>query len=164
MKTCPCCKKENEEMIINCGFCRYPFEGSEREKAIHIGQFISTQKGVKFDSEAALKRSQKILAFLGIINLVYVIIVYKYMIPFDFILNVVIIGMFAWCAVTIYQSPLVKLMIPLVILFVFGVINIIILPQAFLDIILLRGSCAAVLIYSIILVRSHQKYVRKFEG
>ena len=163
MKECPACKKENEEIAILCEFCRFPFEGDEKEKAIHIGQFITKQKGVKYDSEDSLKRSRKILMFLGILNLLYLIVFYKFMPVFDFILNAVIITMFAWCAITIYKNPVIKLIIPLVILILFGILSVILIPETWLDVLILRGSCIAFLGFSLYLVQSHKKYVEKFE-
>ena len=75
MNSCPACKKENPKIAIFCETCNYPFEGTEKEKAIHIGRFV-TKKGVTVDSEIQINRSrspkhQVINSFFGFSTILF---------------------------------------------------------------------------------------------
>ncbi|MDG1573429.1 hypothetical protein OZ410_13955 [Robiginitalea sp. M366] len=58
--TCPACKSAQREPVDFCTRCRYPFLGTDAERARHIGRIIE-QKGVLVDVAVALKRSRYIL-------------------------------------------------------------------------------------------------------
>ncbi len=65
---CPACKTEFSERVEFCSKCEFPFNGTEKEKAIHIGRFIG-KKGVIADSSIYIKKSQNILYFIAGLNI-----------------------------------------------------------------------------------------------
>ena len=73
MKNCPACKNVNETDIDSCVRCEFPFNGSDKEKSIHIGKFIG-QKGIITDSEDSLTKSQNFLYLAAAFYLVGVIV------------------------------------------------------------------------------------------
>lgn len=161
MKNCPACKKENSEIAIHCEFCEYPFEGTEKEKAIHIGKFIS-KKGVKYDKDDSLIRSQKIIGFIAVTNLLFLGVTYK-LLPNGWIIShLIIVGIFLFCALTIRKHSFIKVLIPLIIISLPTILLLIINPLDFIVNISINTIFIVALVYSLILVRSHQKFVDKF--
>ena len=118
MNSCPACKKENPKIAIFCETCNYPFEGTEKEKAIHIGRFV-TKKGVTVDSEIQINRSRSILFIIAIINGLAIAMGIVNSVDYsitDHVFNIIITSVFILCAITIKKNPFVKILIPLLLL------------------------------------------------
>ena len=102
MNSCPACKKENPKIAIFCETCNYPFEGTEKEKAIHIGRFV-TKKGVTVDSEIQINRSRSILFIIAIINGLAIAMGIVNSVDYsiaDHVFNIIITSVFILCAIT----------------------------------------------------------------
>ena len=108
MNSCPACKKENPKIAIFCETCNYPFEGTEKEKAIHIGRFV-TKKGVTVDSEIQINRSRSILFIIAIINGLAIAMGIVNSVDYsiaDHVFNIIITSVFILCAITIKKIHL----------------------------------------------------------
>lgn len=162
MKDCPACKKENEEISIFCERCDFPFEGTEKEKAVHIGKFIS-KKGVSYDKDDSLKRSQLILGIIAVLNLMFLVINYSIVETADIIFTGFIIITFSYCALTIKKHSFIKVLIPLVILIFINLLILLVTPQAFYDGMIIRLAYIVALSYSLVMIGSHNKFKKKYE-
>ncbi|MDO6819491.1 hypothetical protein [Zobellia sp. 1_MG-2023] len=160
---CPSCKKEYLESVDICSNCRYPFSGTEKEKAIHIGKFIN-QKGVLVDSEASIEKSQKILYGVTVINLVFLAIgFFNGTYPLlHILLNAVLIVVFLFCAYFIKKSPLMLTIIPLALLIGVYTINFIVDPNSVLRGVIMKLFILGSLIYSIYLIKSAEGFKKNF--
>ena len=162
MKNCPTCKKENPEIAIFCERCEFPFEGTEKEKSIIIGKFIS-KKGVKYDKEDSLIRSQKILGFIAILDIIFLIVLYKILPLGIVVFNSIIISIFVFCALTINKRPFIKVLIPLIIISLPTIAFLIIDASLFMTKIIINSIYIGALAYSLVLVKKHADFVKNFE-
>lgn len=161
MKNCPACKNENSEIAIYCELCQYPFEGTDKEKAIHIGRFVS-KKGVKYDKDDSFIRSQKIIGFIAVTNLLFLGATYKFLPNGWIISQLIIAAIFLFCAFTIRKHSFIKVLIPLIIILLPTILLLIISPSDFIVNIAVNMIYIAALIYSLVLVKSYEKFVNKF--
>lgn len=162
MKNCPACKKENAEISIFCERCNYPFEGTEKEKAVHVGKFIS-KKGVSYDKDDSLKRSQLILGIIAVFNLFPLVINYNILQTFDIVFTLSIVIIFMYCALTIKKHSFIKVLVPLIILILLNLLILLVNPQIFFDGIIIRAAYILALIYSLTIIRSHSNFKKKYE-
>ncbi|MBT8327480.1 MAG: hypothetical protein KJP21_07135 [Bacteroidia bacterium] len=130
---CPACKNEHPKDENICRICDFPFNGTEKEKSIHIGKFIG-KKGIIQDAEANLDKSRNLLFFVAILNFVGIAINYEAVfqniiaIIISFGIPIIII----FCAFLIKKSPLIFLGIPLALMFLVYSIEIFIDPNEWL--------------------------------
>lgn len=162
MRNCPACKKENAEIAIFCERCKFPFEGTEKEKAVHIGKFIS-KKGVSYDKDDSLKRSKLILGIIAALNLIFLVLNYRIIDVSGIIFTGLIIVTFSYCALTIEKHSFIKVLIPLLILVLINLLLLLVNPEIFLDGIIIRLVYIAALVYSLIMIRSHNNFKKKYE-
>ncbi len=163
-KTCPACKNESSEEQISCMSCDFPFDGTEKEKSIHIGKFIS-QKGVIYNADDALKKSQIILFAVSILFLINI--------GFNFselrlnsvalILNMAITGIIALSAFLVKKEPYLFLILPLVMFIVLYVSNYLINPESLLQGIVLKCIILGSLIYSLYSHITAQQFKKKYK-
>lgn len=66
--TCPNCKEEISQVEITCENCNYPLAGTEKEKAVFIGQQIANKSKIG-DAKGAQGKAQKILYIIGAFQL-----------------------------------------------------------------------------------------------
>lgn len=162
-KTCPACSNENEFRAITCSKCKFPFEGSEKEKSIHIGKFIS-DRGIIVDSEDFLIRSQQLVGFAAAIYLLRTIISFSVLLssPIDLFINVFVIVTLVLCAIFIKRSPLIFLFIPTFILTTIYLIEYLIDINIFMSGIIFKLVIFGCLIYSIYINLESNKFKKKF--
>lgn len=159
-KICPACKNENENIRVECAFCKFPFEGTEKEKAIHIGQFIN-KKGVLTDTDNAILRSQQILFAIAGVNTIFLIILFinnANISATAFVLPIFIIVLFLTCALLIKKNPLIFITIPLAILLILYFINYLYDPSSLLRGAFLKIIIVGSLIYSLYSIISSNKF------
>lgn len=65
---CPNCKEEVSQVEIECTNCSFPLAGTEKEKAIFIGQQIANKSKIG-DAQESQSKTQKILYFTGAFQL-----------------------------------------------------------------------------------------------
>ena len=147
---CPACKNEHVIGEANCRICGFPFNGSEKEKSIHIGRFIG-KKGVIQDSENSLDKSRNLLFFVALLNIMGIVIDYELVfqnaivaIVSCFIPSVIIIS-----ALLIKKSPLVFLGIPFVLMLLVYCSEIILNPTGWYRGIVFKLIVLGLLSYSI---------------
>ena len=161
---CPACKIENEDLIENCENCEFPFNGTEKEKGIHIGRFIN-KKGIVTDSDESISKSQKILIGVAVFNLAFLIIGFSNG-GFDIIsiiFNGVITGIILLCGIFIKKNPVILTLIPLILIIGINVLNFIFDPQSILNGILMKIIIIGSLGYSLYLVYQKKKFEKKYK-
>ena len=162
-KYCPSCKNENENIRVLCTFCEFPFEGTDKEKAIHIGKFIN-KKGVLFDANSSTIKSQRILFIIAGMNLVFLIIriLHSNVHPFDLGISLFFIILFTACAFLIQKKPLIFTNIPLLFLLFSYTIEFLISPLTFFRGIIFKVFIIGALIYSIYNLINSMKFKKKY--
>jgi hypothetical protein len=160
--TCPACKNEIETAEF-CPLCEFPFNGSEIEKAKHIGRFIN-KKGVIVDSKDSLKTSRNfVLAAAGFYALSFILnidIFLNNMIYLFVELGVIIT--LVTCAMLIKKQPLVFLGIPLALLLFIYTIQYLADERTLMQGIIFKILIIGSLIYSIYLNKSSNNFKKKF--
>lgn len=160
---CPACKTETTNNEAFCSTCNFPYTGTDKEKAIHIGQFIK-QKGVITDSGSSIERSQKILYIVSLINLL--LIMYNFLwlkFPITLLLPDTIVAIIlTFCAYKIHSNPLLFIIIPLTLLIVIYTINYFIDPYLIIRGILFKLIILGSLIYSIYMIYNAKQFKKKF--
>lgn len=162
--TCPACKKEQINEISSCKNCSFPFNGTEKEKAIHIANFIS-KKGVLFDSNDSIEKSQQILYGISLVNLVFIgvdIFTSNFYI-IDLIINLTITFVLAFCGFMIRKNPIKFTLIPLFLLISIYTLNAILDPYFLHRGILMKLVILGSLIYSIYLIKSADRFKKKYD-
>ncbi|RDK84857.1 hypothetical protein [Marinirhabdus gelatinilytica] len=162
--TCPACKIKVYENPDFCDNCKYPFIGSEKEKSIHIGKFIS-KKGVVQDSSNALGNVQKILFFLGGLNILTVIIMYSSTNShwLDLALNGFLALVFIFCAIFLKKAPLLFTILPLATLLGVYTLNAVIDPMSLVNGIIIKVLIVGSLIYSMYLSLKARKFQKLYK-
>lgn len=162
-KTCPACSNKNEFKVSICNTCEFPFEGSQKEKSIHIGKFIS-DKGIIVDSDDFLIRSQQLVGFAAAIYLLRALINFSFLLssPIDLFLNVFVIAVLVISALFIKRAPLIFLFIPTFILTTIYLIEYLIDVNIFISGIIFKLVIFGCLIYSIYINLQSNKFKKKF--
>jgi len=162
-KICPACKNDNLVKADYCQFCRFPFNGSEKEKSIHIGKFIS-DKGIVVDSEDSLYKSRNLLFLAAGFYALGVIINYKILINniLVLIINLAVITIIVVCAVFLRKAPLLFLIIPLILLLTIYLLQYLVDPNSIMRGILYKMIILGSLGYSIYNYLASQKFKKKY--
>lgn len=160
---CPACKNEHVIGEANCRICSFPFNGSEKEKSIHIGRFIG-KKGIIQDSENTLDKSRNLLFFVALLNIIGIVIDYELVfqnivvtILSFFIPTVIIVS-----ALLIKKSPIVFLGIPLVLMLLIYSSEIILNPTEWYRGILFKLVVLGLLGYSIYNYIASNKFKKRY--
>lgn len=163
MITCPACNKEYTEIIDTCSVCAFPFDGTEKERSIHIGKFIST-KGVLIDSDTTIKKIQHLFYFIGGFNLMLFVMHSLMGIVFivNSILDFLFFIVFMICGIFIRKNPLVFTIIPLLFMIGMNTLYYLIDPELVLNGIIYKIIIVGCLLYSIYVVLKAQDFKRKY--
>lgn len=160
---CPACKNNVSTESEKCNYCEFPFNGSEKEKSVHIGRFIN-KRGVIFDANDSIKKSQNILLLVIGLN-VFGMLVNIDLLMADklvLIINILIIISFGVCSFMIKKAPVLFTVIPLMIILSLYIINFIFDPNTILNGIIIKLIIVGTLAYSIFLQISSNKFKKKF--
>lgn len=162
-KACPSCKNKNNTDAPFCVICDFPFNGSEKEKGIHIGKFISN-KGIIDDSEDYLIKSQRLLYIAALFYLigtvVYVFSASYYVITL--VVNLFVITILVVSAIFIKKQPLLFLGLPTFVLTTIYVSEYFIDPLLLLKGIIFKLIIFGCLIYSIYIYFESKAFKKKF--
>ncbi|WP_299761526.1 hypothetical protein [uncultured Dokdonia sp.] len=162
--SCPACKKEHIEVLDNCDNCDFPFNGTEKERAVHIGRFIN-KKGVLIDSDTTIKKIQKLFFGIAGFNIILLVIhlllgpLYTVNSFLDFIFFIV----FLICGIFIHKRPLLFTIAPLVFMIGINALYYLIDPQLVLRGILYKIVVIGSLLYCIYIVLKAQDFKRKYD-
>lgn len=162
-KMCPACKNTSDNDHKICIKCQFPFEGTEKEKSIHIGRFIG-DKGIIFDAEDALVKSRNLLFIAAGLYALPVVINISALLTDLFVLgfNILVIITFVISGVFLKKSPLTFLILPLALLLAIYTINFLIDPNTLLQGILFKLLIISSLVYSIYNFTASEKFKKKF--
>ncbi|WP_406683555.1 hypothetical protein N1F78_12810 [Seonamhaeicola sp. MEBiC1930] len=162
-KICPACKNENLSRADNCQICEFPFTGSEKEKSLHIGKFIS-DKGIIIDSEDSLNKSRNLLFLAAGFYILGAIINYSLLLNnlFALVFNVVVILIIVVSGVLLKKSPLIFLSIPLILLITIYAINYLADPNTLINGIIFKMIILGSLGYSIYNYLASKKFKKKY--
>ncbi|WP_346883851.1 hypothetical protein [uncultured Algibacter sp.] len=162
-RMCPTCKNESLPDSNICEKCEFPFNGTEKEKSIHIGRFIG-KKGIIIDSEDSLTKSQNLLYFAAGFYILGVIINFSLLLNniFTLLLNITIIIIIAGSGILLKKSPLLFLIIPLAVLLTLYIFNFIINPNTLFEGIIFKLLILSSLFYSIYNYISSEKFKKKY--
>lgn len=160
---CPACKNSVSAESEKCDYCEFPFNGSDKEKSIHIGKFIN-KRGVIFDANDSIRKSQNILLLVIGLYVLSLIINFDFLLENKIILviDLLIIISFSVCAFMIKKAPILFTVIPLIIILTLYLINFIIDPRTLLGGIFLKIIIIGTLVYSIFLHISSNKFKKKY--
>ena len=162
MKNCPACKKKTQKYLFSAKGVTTHLKEQKKEKAVHVGKFIS-KKGVSYDKDDSLKRSQLILGVIAVFNLFPLVINYNILQTFDIVFTLSIVIIFMYCALTIKKHSFIKVLVPLIILILLNLLILLVNPQIFFDGIIIRAAYILALIYSLTIIRSHSNFKKKYE-
>ncbi|MDY7393804.1 hypothetical protein UMM65_00985 [Aureibaculum sp. 2210JD6-5] len=160
---CPACKKEFETEIDKCTRCNFPFNGTEKEKGIHIGEFIN-KKGVSYDLDDSLGRSQKILYFIAGLNALFiaVILVNGNYDSIGLSLSILFTVTILLSAFFLKKNPVLFSIIPLALIIGITLFNYLIDPNTLINGIVLKIIIIGSLIYTIYLSVQSKKFSKKY--
>ncbi|GAA3605861.1 hypothetical protein Q4Q39_11515 [Flavivirga amylovorans] len=162
-KACPACKNDSDLNVNLCPKCEFPFNGTEKEKSIHIGRFIG-KKGIIFDAEDSLTKSQQLLFLAAGLYLLGVIINFSVLLNdlLALIFNTVVIIVILASGVLLKKAPMLFLIIPIIVLlFVYG-INYAINPDSLTRGIFFKCLILGSLIYSIYNYLASERFKKKY--
>ena len=162
-KNCPACKNDNSIESLFCDKCEFPFEGTEKEKSIHIGRFIN-KRGVIFDANDSIRKSQNILLLVIGLYILGLAINFEFLMnnKIFFVIDILIVISFGVCAFMIKKAPVLFTVIPLVIILTLYTVNFIADPISILNGIIMKLIIVGTLVYSIFLHISSSKFRKKY--
>ena len=132
--TCPQCKTTFEVEIETCNNCYFPFNGTEKEKAVFIAQQIRKKSKVK-DVKSGIKTAQIILAVKAIFELfaLFVYLTQGLSDMFAIAIQVFYILVFGISAFTIKKYPMPSILVPFIFLILSYAILIAVIPALFMQ-------------------------------
>ncbi|VXB01899.1 conserved membrane hypothetical protein [Flavobacterium sp. 9AF] len=158
-KICPACKKESPESYDNCSYCKFPFNGTEKEQATHIGKFIA-DKGILDKSKHNIENSKRILFYIVAFNTIGLIIAIMNN-KYDFLgvfLTVFISLIFLLCGIFLQKNPKILTIIPLTIILLFYTLNFIFDREHFFNGIIFKIIIVGALIYNLYVLNEAEKF------
>ncbi len=160
---CPACKNDNDSNINLCVKCEFPFNGTEKEKSIHIGRFIG-KKGIIFDAEDSLTKSQNLLYLAAGFYILGLIVNFSILLNhlIALVFNIVVIIVIALSGFLLKKSPLLFLIIPLTVLLMVYFLNYLVDPNSILRGILFKFLILGSLIFSIYNYLVSEKFKKKY--
>ncbi len=161
---CPACKKSFPGQVGTCSRCNFPFNGTEKERGIHIGTFI-TQKGVIMDADIHLEKSQLLLYAVAGLN---VLMLFMYgseetILSINSIVNVVISVIVFLCGYHIKKRPIWFSVIPLMILPAVYTWNFFIDPETLVRGLDIKIAVIGGLLISMYLIKRAQKFKKDYD-
>ena len=159
---CPNCKSNYEIEPPTCSTCGFPFNGTDNEKSLFIGQQI-LKKGKISDLTDQIKIARIILWFIGGLNILLSFLIFNfnpmreiYIFGGLFFLGLVFIG-FGFLT---YKKPFISILIPLIMLLLFYTMGAIAEPNTLFQGILWKFFFLLGLIYSLVSIIQAEK-IRK---
>ena len=159
---CPCCKKDTPKSYDLCAHCKFPFSGSEKEKSVHIGKFIS-DKNIIEKSEDTIQNSKKILYYIVAANIFAMVFsVFKNQHDiFSIILTSCITVIFLICAIFLNKNPKIFTIIPLVMLLLIYTINFLFDSRTFFQGIIFKTIFVLALCYNLYTLNLANKFKKE---
>ncbi|NJM79239.1 MAG: hypothetical protein HC854_05715 [Flavobacterium sp.] len=149
-QTCPSCKNETPLSYEVCTYCKFPFTATDKEKAVHIGRFISA-KNILDKSEDNIQNSKNVLYFIAgfnILGLIIAIMKNQYDFLGVFITSIITL-IILFCGIFLQKSPKILTIIPLIIILLFYLITFIFNNESFLNGIVFKIVIVGALVYNL---------------
>lgn len=160
-QTCPQCKSIAELNTDICTNCYFPFNGTEKEKAVFIATQIRKKSKVK-DAAGGIKAVQVILgaiAFFDLIGFLYLVAKNASMMEKMFQLTFIVV--FSVCAFTIKKYPVISIAIPLSILSLVHLATLILVPELFFNGLIWKLVILIGLVYGLASVIKSKKLMKE---
>lgn len=157
--TCPSCKNQTPLSYDLCTYCKFPFTGTDKEKAIHIGKFIS-DKNILDKSEDTIQNSKNILFTIvgfNILGLVIAIMKNQY----DFVgifITSIITFIILFCGIFLQKSPKILTLIPLIIILGFYTLTFLFNKDSFFNGIVFKLLIVGALVYNLYTLNKANKF------
>lgn len=161
---CPTCKSNYENQPQICTKCGFPFNGTEKEKSLFIGQQI-LKKGNVNDTKDRIKLARVILWIIGGLNILTPFIFYNNNPAREvFIITGLVLGLiFIGFGFLTFKKPFISILIPLIILILFYTIAAIAEPITLFQGIVWKVVFLSGLIYSLISIIQAEKIKKESE-
>ena len=161
---CPSCKIAQYEIQEFCKNCNFPFNGTEKEKSIHIGRFIN-KKGVVQDSSNAIGNVRKILFVLAGLYVISIIVLFSNASAhwIDLAFNGFLVGIFLLCALLVKREPVFFTAFALVALVGVYILLAVIDPMSLLNGIIFKVLIVGSLLYSLLLSFKAKKFKKQYQ-
>lgn len=148
--SCPSCKSLVFEPDVKCEVCAFPLKGTEKEKALFIGQkYAKNQK--KADAKQAINRNKIMLFILGGFNIV--VPFFKFVLArgnvFDTIWGFIVGGFFIGLGFLAKIQPLLSFVLALSFLMFGYLIEFLINPSSIFNGLIIKVIIIGVLVYGI---------------
>tara|TARA_A100000171_G_C2139209_1_gene153223 strand:+ start:6522 stop:7028 length:507 start_codon:yes stop_codon:yes gene_type:complete len=160
---CPACKTEVYQQDNLCENCKFPFMGSEKEKSIHIGRFIS-KKGVVQDSSNATTNVQKILYALSALYVISIVIIFSS--PdshwLDMVFNAFLAVIFLLSAILVKKAPVFFTAFPLAVLLGVYTLLAVIDPVSLINGVIIKLLIVGSLVYSLYLLYKSKQFKKRY--
>ncbi|MBP2831599.1 hypothetical protein J8281_05300 [Aquimarina sp. U1-2] len=160
---CPACKKEVASNEDICPTCDFPFNGSEKEKSIHIGRFIN-KKGIIIDSNNALKGIRNILFIVATFQILKLLISINQ--GFN---DIFTIGIYVFLSLTfilsgilVKKSPLLFTIFPLILLLGLYFLQYLVDPTSIYSGIFFKIAIIGGMLYSVFLTIKSNKFKKTY--
>ncbi len=161
---CPACKKQFPGQVGVCSRCNYPFNGTEKERGVHIGTFI-TQKGVIMDADIFLEKSQLLLYAVAGLN---ILMLFMYgseqiLVPLHITINIIISVIVFLCGYHLRKKPIWFSLIPLILLPAVYTLNYLMDPDTLVRGLEMKIALIGSLLYSMYLIKSAEKFKKDYD-
>lgn len=159
---CPSCKEEVSQVAVYCENCKFPVSGTDKEKAIFIGQ-QTLNKSKVVSSEAVISRTQIILyvvAGFQVLNAALVYLNFKSIA--DVIFYTIIALVIAVFSYLLPKKPVLFILLSLSLIICYYILLFLINPILLYNGILWKCIIIMVLFYALYTVVESQKLKKKF--
>ncbi|WP_420571102.1 hypothetical protein [Kordia sp.] len=159
---CPNCKEEVSQVAIYCEYCKFPVSGTDKEKAIFIGQ-QTLNKSKVVSSEKVISRTQTILYIVAgfkVLNAVLAYLNFKSVI--DAVFFVVIALILAVFSYLLPKKPVLFISLALGVILCYYLLLFLVSPMLLFNGILWKCCILMALFYALYTVVESQKLKKKF--
>lgn len=148
---CPSCKSTCFELDEKCEICNFPLKGTEKEKAVFIGQKYAKKQKAD-DGEKAINKNRNLLFVIGGFNIVLspVLFVMNRLQIGDVILNLILGLIFIGLGLLAKIQPLVSFILAFILLLGLYALNYIADPSTLFNGIIVKLIIIGSLIYAIV--------------
>jgi predicted neutral ceramidase superfamily lipid hydrolase len=152
------CKEKVKDSDEFCPNCKYPLKGTEKEKSLFVGQQILKKDKVSL-AKGHRKVTKYILIFLGVINLISLIITWTFnnINPIDNYIPLVLGFVFISLAIYAEKKPLISISVGLGLLLILYISNYLIDPDSLLSGIKFKIMIIGIFIYGLVVNIQAQK-------
>ncbi|AXG68816.1 hypothetical protein KORDIASMS9_01032 [Kordia sp. SMS9] len=159
---CPHCRAETAQVAITCEACKFPIAGTEKEKAIFIGQQTMNISKVVSAGEV-VKKTQIILYIVaGFKALSAFLVYYNFNSVIDAVFYLVIALILAVFSYLLPKKPVVFILSSLAVILGYYLLLFLVNPRLLYSGVLWKFATVMALLYALYTVVESQKLKKKF--